>query len=140
MPSRKSAPDPENIDPKEVQFFTPATAGRNRTKTCDPRQLVALKNFTEAIFEILIFPDFFSDFEKSHFFEIFRDPGKFAWTSLYTPAPPRGDFSDFFEVSQVFSTQNAAKGCPRTYVDAEFHGGFISDGFRTIPDRLDTQK
>ena len=31
----------ENPDQKEVHFFTAATAGRNRTKTCDPRQLVA---------------------------------------------------------------------------------------------------
>ena len=70
---------------------------------------------------------------------MFRDPGGCMDLPMQISTPQRG-FWDFFAISQGFSTRKGSKGCPRTYVDAEFHGEFISDGFRTIPDRLGTQK
>ena len=109
----------ENPDQKEVQFFTPATAGRNRTKTCDPRQLVALKNFTEAIFEILIFsPTFSRILKKVTFSRFFGTPGSLHGLP-YTHQHPQRGFLRFF---RGFSSFFDSKRCQRMPADLRRRG------------------
>ena len=135
MPSRKSAPDPENIDQKEVQFFTPATAGRNRTKTCDPRQLVVLKNFTEAIFEILIFsPTFSRILKKVTFSRFFGTPGSLHGLPYTHQHPPEGIFEIFSRFLKFFRLKTLPKDARGPTSTRNFTGDsflMVSERFRT---------